>query len=393
MILDLYARLERRHWLDLVRLPVVLLLAFACFILGATAGQAGGMRFTETTGRAAIIDPSMEQEARMMALEDALYLAALEGGARIDGFSAVMTDSSLEDHFVIRPASRILDYTITNEVIDDLHYQVSIRAAVGDLPKGTCLHRRDVNLTVFAPKITHGKTVVSEAGPMAPQVISALIETIEAHPGINANRATDTVLDPSRLARTTDQFDYQALTTGVTRVRRGDFALIPEITLTGKRIRNGFDRRDDMLVSIEMHLFAGESYTPVEHFESRQQITTTLRSPFRTVNVLGQPRRPVILDAMRAPVAALVDDMAAKLQCAPLSATMSVVDGRLSVPIGSYHGMRENALAIASGTDTPWQIMRVTSVAPMSSVLTPLNEKRDINTLAGRTADFMEVPQ
>ena len=393
MIFDLYARLERRHWLDLVRLPVVLLLAFACFILGATAGQAGGMRFTETTGRAAIIDPAMEQEARMMALEDALYLAALEGGARIDGFSAVMTDSSLEDHFVIRPASRILDYTITNEVIDDLHYQVSIRAAVGDLPKGTCLHRRDVNLTVFAPKITHGKAVAAEAGPMAPRVISALIETIEAHPGINAIRATDTVLDPARLARTTDQFDYQALTTGVTRVRRGDFALIPEITLTSRRVGNGFDRHDDMLVSIEMHLFAGESYAPVDHFESRQQITTRLRSPFRTVNVLGQPRRPVILDTMRAPVAALVDDMAAKLQCAPLSATMSVVDGRLSVPIGSYHGMRENALAVASGTDTPWQIMRVTSVSPMSSMLTPLNEKRDINTLAGRTAEFMEVPQ
>jgi hypothetical protein len=393
LILDLYARLEQRHWLDLVRLPVVLVLAFACFILGATAGQAGGMRFTETTGRAVIIDPAMEQEARMMALEDALYLAALEGGARIDGFSAVMTDSSLEDHFVIRPASRILDYTITNEVIDDLHYQVSIRAAVGDLPKGTCLHRRDVNLTVFAPKITHGKAVAAEAGPMAPQVISALIETIEAHPGINAIRATDTVLDPARLARTTDQFDYQALTTGVTRVRRGDFALIPEITLTSRRVRNGFDRHDDMLVSIEMHLFAGESYAPVDHFESRQQITTRLRSPFRTVNILGQPRRPVILDAMRAPVAALVHDMAAKLQCAPLSATMSVVDGKLSVPIGSYHGMRQNALAVASGTDTPWQIMRVTSVAPMSSVLTPLNEKRDINTLAGRTAEFMEVPQ
>jgi hypothetical protein len=393
VILDLYARLERRHWLDLVRLPVVLLLAFACFILGATAGQASGMRFTETTGRAAIIDPAMEQEARMMALEDALYLAALEGGARIDGFSAVMTDSSLEDHFVIRPASRILDYTITNEVIDDLHYQVSIRAAVGDIPKGTCLHRRDVNLTVFAPKITHGKAAAAEAGPMAPQVISALIETIEAHPGINAIRATDTVLDPARLARTTDQFDYQALTTGVTRVRRGDFALTPEITLTSRRVRNGLDRRDDMLVSIEMHLFAGETYIPVDHFESRQQITTRLRSPFRTVNILGQPRRPVILDAMRAPVAALVDDMAAKLQCAPLSATMSVVDGKLSVPIGSYHGMRQNALAVASGTDTPWQIMRVTSVSPMSSVLTPLNEKRDINTLAGRTAEFMEVPQ
>ena len=393
MICDLYARLERPSFLDLVKLPVLVMLAVGCFVLGATTGHAAGMRFTETTGRAVIIDPEMEQEARMMALEDALYLAALEGGARIDGFSAVMTDSSLEDHFVIRPASRILDYTITNEVIDDLHYQVSIRAAIGDIPKGTCLHRRDVNLTVFAPKITHGKSVVAEAGPMAPKVINALVESIESHPGLNARLATDTVLDPARLARTTDQFDYKALTTGLTRVQRGDFALIPEITLTGKRVRNGLDRRDEMLVSIEMHLFAGETYEWVDHFELRQQITTKFRSPFRTINVLGQPRRPVILDTMRAPVATLVDEMAAKLQCAPLTATMSIVDGKLSVPVGSYHGMRQNALAVANGTDTPWQIMRVTSVTPMSSVLTPLNEKRDINTLAGRTAEFMEVPQ
>ncbi len=118
MILDLYARLEQRSWLDLAKLPLVLVLAFACFVLGVTGSQAqlpGGMRFAETTGRAVIIDPTMEQEARMMALEEALYLAALEGGARIDGFSAVTTNSALEDHFVVRPASRILDYTITNE--------------------------------------------------------------------------------------------------------------------------------------------------------------------------------------------------------------------------------------------------------------------------------------
>ena len=393
MILDLYARLDRRSWLDLARLPLLLMLAIACFILGANAGHASGMRFTETTGRAVILDPALEQQARMLALEEALYLAALEGGARIDGFSAVMTDSSLEDHFVVRPASRILDYTVTNEVIDDLHYQVSIRAAVGDLPKGTCLHRRDVNVTVFAPRITHGEAAPAETGPMAAQVITALVEAIESHPGVNASRATDTVLDPQRLARTTDRFDYQALTTGVTRVRRGDFALIPEITLTGKRVGTGFDRRNEMLVALQMHLFEGDSYAPIDQFAAEQLITTKKRTPFRTINVLGQPRRVDILDQMRAPVAGLVDSMAAKLQCEPLTATMAIADGKLSVPIGSYHGMRENALAVASGTDTPWQIMRVTSVAPMSSNLTPLNDRRDIASLAGRTVEFMEVPQ
>jgi len=393
VIFDLYERLERRHWLDLARLPLVMALAVLCFVIGATSGHAAGMRFTETTGRAVILDPAMEQEARMIALEDALYLAALEGGARINGFSAVMTDSSLEDHFVIRPASRILDYTITNEVIDDLHYEVSIRAAIGELPQGNCLHRRDVNLTVFAPRITHGKATPAEVGPMAPQVMTALIEAIESHPGVNAIRATDTELDPARLARTTDKFDYQALTTGVTRVRRGDFALIPEITLTGKRIGKGLLRHDEMLVVVEMHLFGGETYAPVDHFVVEQRITTRHRSPLRTVNILAQPRRPAILDQMRAPVAGLVDRMAAKLQCQPLTATLQIVDGSLSVPIGSHHGMRQNALAVASGTDTPWQIMRVTSVAPMSATLTPLNDRRDMASLVGRTVEFMEVPQ
>jgi len=396
VILDLYARLDQRSWLDLAKLPLVLVLAFACFVLGATAGHAqmpGGMRFAETTGRAVIIDPAMEQEARMMALEEALYLAALEGGARIDGFSAVTTNSALEDHFVVRPASRILDYTITNEVVDDLHYQVSIRAAVGDLPQGTCLQRRDVNVTIFAPRVVVGPKTPAEVGPMANQVINTLIETIESHPGVNATRATDMVLDPKRLARISDKYDYQALTTGVTRVRRGDFALIPEIMLTGKRGGAGFERRNETLVSLRMHLFAGESYAPLDQFVNEQTITTKLRSPLRMINVLGKPRRPVILDQMRAPVAGFVDAMATQLQCQPLTAVLQVADGQLSVPIGSYHGMRQNALAVATGTDTPWQIMRVSDVTAMSSVLTPLNDRRDINMLAGRTVEFMEVPQ
>ncbi|NCF48263.1 MAG: hypothetical protein GWP36_01925, partial [Bacteroidetes bacterium] len=61
--------------------------------------------------------------------------------------------------------------------------------------------------------------------------------------------------------------------------------------------------------------------------------------------------------------------------------------------IGSYHGMAKNALAVANGTDTPWQIMRVTAVNAKSATLTPLNRNRDMSRLAGQTVKFMEVPQ
>lgn len=390
MILDLYARLERRHWLDLARVPLLALLACIFFVLGASTGQAAGFRFTETTGRAVIMDSAMEQEARMLALEDALYLAALEGGARINGFSAVMADTTLEDHFVVRPASRILDYTITNEVIDGEHYEVSIRAAIGNLPRGACLHRRAVHMTIFKPRMTLAENIPAAAAPMAVDVLNNLVTTIERHGGVSANRATDVALDPSRLSRINDTYDYTALTKGVVRVRRGDFAVVPEIILTGQRAGNALSRRDDMTMLIRLHVLAGESYAPIDMFEVIHTVTTRQRSVSRSFNVIGQPRRPAIRDALIEPVAGFVDNMIADLQCRPLTATLAFSDGKLTVPVGSHHGIGQNALAVASGTDTPWQIMRVTKVDTMSSILTPLNDQRDPVTLAGRTVEFME---
>ena len=393
MILDLYARLEQRHWLDLARVPLLALLACIFFVLGASSGQAAAFRFTETTGRAVIMDNAMEQEARMLALEDALYLAALEGGASINGFSAVMSDTTLEDPFVVRPASRILDYTITNEVIDGEHYEVSIRAAIGDLPRGSCLHRRTVNMTLFKPRMTLAENIPAAVAPMAVEVLNNVITTIERHGGVSANRATDIALDPSRLSRINDSYDYSALTKGVVRVRRGDFAIVPEIILTGQRAGNAVLRRDDVTMLIRLHVLAGDSYALIDRFEVTHTVTARQRSVSRSFNVIGQPRRPAILATLIEPVAGLVDNMVADLQCRPLTATLALSDGKLTAPVGSHHGMRQNALAVASGTDTPWQIMRVTEVGAMSSTLTPLNDRRDPATLAGRTVEFMEDMQ
>ena len=110
------------------RLSFVLVALFVFLLPGRPLAD---LRFTEATGRAVIVHEDAKLEARMLALEDELYLAALQGGARIDGFSAVSADTSLSDHFVIRPASMIMDYAIINEFEDDTHYSVTIRAVIG----------------------------------------------------------------------------------------------------------------------------------------------------------------------------------------------------------------------------------------------------------------------
>ena len=47
------------------------------------------LSFIISTGRAALNTPEETDLARRRALEDALYLASLEGGAKINGYSAI----------------------------------------------------------------------------------------------------------------------------------------------------------------------------------------------------------------------------------------------------------------------------------------------------------------
>ena len=77
--------------------------------------QATAVEMVETVGRAVIQGDEGAEIARMLALEEALYLAALRGGAKINGFSAIETNSAISENFVIRPASYIVDYSIRKE--------------------------------------------------------------------------------------------------------------------------------------------------------------------------------------------------------------------------------------------------------------------------------------
>ena len=89
--------------------------------------------FLETTGRAVITDEESLNDARRNSLEDAIFLAAMQGGAQIDGFSSVDRETNISDHFTVRPTSKLLDFDIISESIDGNHYKTVIRAAVGQL--------------------------------------------------------------------------------------------------------------------------------------------------------------------------------------------------------------------------------------------------------------------
>ena len=144
---------------------ILISLAICCPIIANSE-----VKFVEVTGRSVIEDNS-PLLSKNSALEDALYLAALEGGAKISGYSIVDKFSNLKEEVIVRPASGILDYTIIDEIISDQHYEVTIRALVGETEeKVGCSSRPKSRLVSFAPNM-----FVSQKSPAWSQNLPKLV--------------------------------------------------------------------------------------------------------------------------------------------------------------------------------------------------------------------------
>ena len=378
-------------WASLASKAICVVLATMSVLLGSMHAWATGFEFVQTTGRAVIMHQDAEQEARLMALEDALYTAALHGGAKINGFSIITTDTAIDDHFVVRPASRILDYRIINEVVEEEHYAVTIEAAVGDLPDAKCQVRGHSNVTVYAPTIRVAATAPAWTRQFADIAMRDVVMLLDEQPSLNVQAATRTRLDPAALGRINDDFDYTALTTGRIRVVGGDYAIIPQINLFGEVSRGFGVSNYRMTMQLTLRLLAGKGYEQLLEHQMTKIIEIEQNSLIRSLDVISRPKRHAILAEMRAPLAGYVSNFTSKLLCRPLKSTLDYANGKLTIPLGTHHGVGVNSLAVANGIDTPWQILRVSSASAMTATLAPLNNQREPAGLAGQAIEFMEL--
>ena len=136
-----------------------------------------GLSFIISTGRAALNTPEETDLARRRALEDALYLASLEGGAKINGYSAIDSGTNLTENFVVRTTTKILDYAITKKVIKETHYEVTIKAAVGNLSENNCSNNNILNLTAYKPILSLDSAAPSWLAP----ILNGLVTAITRH--------------------------------------------------------------------------------------------------------------------------------------------------------------------------------------------------------------------
>ena len=372
------------------------LVCFAALVLTGLPAvvQADTFRFVDVTGRAALhhtADAAVNiDKARRLALEEALYLAALEGGADINGFQASISDLIVSDELVVRPAGSILNFSITDEAEQGDHYIVSIRAAVGRLPESTCQNRMFSKLTVFAPKIETDRAIHPGLTSQVPVLLNSMIEHLQNKQTLGLTLALNTPYTPSTGFAIPAAFDYRAITSGRKSIDNGDFAVVPEIVLKHRKSGTMFVKDEEMTLQISLNVF--ESGAEVPGFILEEEVVLPLGSetPLRSFDILTRPRLDTLVAGLLAPAGPLAERLAQAINCRKLVSTLQLEDGNLVIPIGSNQGVRADAMGVLNDPTKPVQFLTIARLEPGRTLLAPLNPSVSAASLAGRTIEFME---
>ena len=111
------------------------------------------------------------------------------------------------------------------------------------------------------------------------------------------------------------------------------------------------------------------------------------------INILSKPSKSLIIETLVRSTKKHTDALFSEFECQPLQADMQLDNSQnnLIVRLGKKHGLTLSSLAYTKGTNTPWILFRVKSLTNNTSVLTPLDPRRDISNLEGKIVEFLEV--
>ena len=173
---------------------------------------------------------------RLRALEAALIEAAIKGGADINGYAAASNGILVSDRLILRPASRILDYSILSEAVVDGFYRVRIRAIVGDPPvpvTDQCARRAKLDILSYPLQLRVDPMTPAWVDSLGPQLHDSIDAAIASRPGVSLARVGAGSGTPGRSAQVGLDMDYMALTRGATRapVPKGRLAYYADVRL------------------------------------------------------------------------------------------------------------------------------------------------------------------
>ncbi len=356
------------------------------------------VRFVEVTGRSVIQDDSPIL-SKNTALEDALYLAALEGGAKVSGYSLIDSFSNLREEVIVQPASGILDYTIIDEMISDQHYEVTIRALIGkNNDRIGCKSRITSTLIAFQPEIYINQNAPAWSQYLPNQIYKNMINNLSNFDEIEIINASDTKLNINNNKLKLNNFDYNVLTGNVVNYKPADLSLETKFLIEPVQNLYPTNLSTETLeehLKIIVEIIIKDISNNKEIFKTSKEALDFIgprETIFKSINILSRPKRKKIINSLISAFDEIPLEINENLKCVSLItiAQPSNIENAINVNLGTNQGISLGNLALSESRDTPFSVFEVIDVSPNQSKLMPLNLSRNIENYYGKTITFME---
>jgi hypothetical protein len=334
--------------------------------------------WVEVMGSAVIHNAQDIDAARRRALADALLSAAFAGGAVVQGHSVMSMARMTSDLLIVRPVGRVLRYEMLGQSQDGQHWQVRIRALVGQPLPGQCADRRRLVLTLYPPDLRVSPNAPAWAEGLAHQIAVEMVHLTGQQPSVAELTLAHGLPqgDPAR-----DATSWRALTQGSGRVPAGGHGLQMQLHIAPQ------DRGLSLTLRLQLDGPAMEQQVRTH----QAAIRVPGPSPLGRAAPLIQPDRDRLArDLGRGAVPAL-QALLEQAGCQPVRAVIAQDGSGLVVPAGRVHGLTRAALAFTIDRDASVEMLEITSLSERSARIMPLDPTRPAASFVGRPVRFMDT--
>jgi hypothetical protein len=379
---------------NLVQINTFLTLAFLLIIVKPLlADTQPSFKQVEATGRAILLENDINT-SRKRALEDALYIAALRGGANIDGFSAISSNTVINDHSIVKATNRIIDFKILSEEQSKEFLSIKISAVVGNDTAGQNCKKRPLNITLLKGGYNVHSNVPSKLSRYTPIWFKKIYEIISNTPNVQASNQDNKTLEDLKKANVNSSFNYNALTKGLPMIQAGDYSIVPMIYLAAIGGNSNFSNYN---INLELNLYRGPSFKLVSKKSYNLPIKYHLDSKFQFIKNVSTLDINYIDREITDYFSKSVNSFLFELNCQPLEGILAINEGKLIVDLGKKQGLRQKQIGIVKGINIENSMLNNSSIIVHArevfdnySVLHPLNDNLKLANLDKMIVEFVE---
>ena len=371
---------------------IFIITALLAFNSALYAQDKSNFKHVEATGRSILLPENIET-SRKRALEDAIYLAALKGGANVNGFSAISSNTIINDQSVVKATNRVLDFKILSETQNKEYLTIKISAVVGsELSKQNC-KIRPININLFKGSITVDTNVPSELARYTSLWYNKIYKYMSKLPNVDINNFQNRQLNQIIKSSQNPSFDYNAITRGIPIIHPGNYSLVPKIVLT-KTNKNSFA---NYLLTISFDLYKGQEMKLETSKSYNLIINYQLESKFQFLKNLSKLDTDKINQNVDNHLSKVINSFFYDINCTPLEGKLTVNNGKLQVDLGSKQGLKQKQIGLVNGIkiqnsmlNDSILIVHTDDVFDNHSTLLPLNDNVKLTNLNNKFVKFVE---